>query len=56
MLELLERETGKKVIPDYKTDKSILGGIIIRTENSQTDASVLSRLEAIKAQLIRGDM
>lgn len=56
LMEKLERETGKKVIPEYRTDKSILGGIIIRTENSQTDASVLSRLEAIKAQLIRGDM
>lgn len=47
----LEKESGKKIHLDLKVDKSILGGIILRTENSQTDASVRARLDAIKAQL-----
>ncbi|MBE7055266.1 MAG: ATP synthase F1 subunit delta [Ruminococcaceae bacterium] len=47
----LEKESGKKVCLDLKVDKSILGGIILRTENSQTDASVRARLDAIKMQL-----
>ena len=47
----LEEEYSKKIVPEYKVEKEILGGIIIRTENSQTDASVRSRLDAIKAQI-----
>ena len=41
----------KKVICEYKVDKSILGGIIIRTENSQTDASLRTRLDNLKVYL-----
>lgn len=54
--EKLEKETGKTVCMDLKIDKSILGGIIIRTESSQTDSSVRSRLESLKKQLTGGDM
>jgi len=48
----LSDDLKKKVILDLKVDESILGGLIIRTENSQTDASVRARLDAIKAQLV----
>ena len=51
LISKLEQEYSKKIVPEYKIDKEILGGIIIRTENSQTDASVRSRLDAIKAQI-----
>lgn len=47
----LERDFLKKIIIDKKVDKSLIGGIIIRTENSQTDSSVRARLDAVKAQL-----
>lgn len=47
----LEKEYGKKIKLELKVDKSILGGIILRTENSQTDASLRARLDSIKAQL-----
>lgn len=47
----LGKDLGKEIILDLKVDKDLLGGLIIRTENSQTDASVRARLEAIKAQL-----
>ena len=51
LVKKLGAEYNKKIVPEYKVDSKILGGIIIRTENSQTDASVRSRLDAIKAQL-----
>ncbi len=47
----LSEEYSKNIVPEYKIEKEILGGIIIRTENSQTDASVRSRLDAIRAQI-----
>ena len=47
----LSGENEKKVICEYKVDKSILGGIIVRTENSQTDASIKTRLEQLKKSL-----
>jgi len=51
LIKKLEKDTGKKIMLDLKVDKSILGGIILRTENSQTDASVRARLEGIRAAL-----
>ena len=47
----LEKEWGKKIELSAKVDESILGGIILRTDNSQTDASVRTRLDNIKAQI-----
>lgn len=43
----LEKDLSKKVVLDTKTDKSLLGGLVIRTENSQTDASVKARLDSL---------
>ena len=51
LLKKLEKDTGKKIKLELKVDKSILGGIILRTENSQTDASVRARLDSIRTQL-----
>ena len=51
LISKLQKDYGKTIQLQEKVDKSILGGIILRTENSQTDASVRTRLEAIKAQL-----
>lgn len=51
LTQKLEKEWGKKVKLTLKVDKEILGGIILRTENSQTDASVRARLDAVKAQI-----
>lgn len=47
----LSKDLGKEIILDLKVDKNLLGGLIIRTENSQTDASVRARLDAIRKQL-----
>ena len=51
LVSKLQKDYGKKIQLEEKVDKSILGGIILRTENSQTDASVRTRLRAIRAQL-----
>ena len=51
LISKLEKDTGKKIALELKVDKSILGGIILRTENSQTDASVRARLEGIRSEL-----
>ena len=51
LIKKLEKDTGKTIALELRVDKSILGGIILRTENSQTDASVRARLEGIRAEL-----
>lgn len=51
LIKKLEKEYGKKINLDCKIDASILGGIILRTENSQTDASVRARLDGIRTML-----
>ncbi len=51
LIKKLEAEYSKTVLPEYKVDRDILGGIIIRTENSQTDASVRARLDSIRTQI-----
>lgn len=51
LIKKLEKDTGKTIALAERVDKSILGGIILRTENSQTDASVRARLDGIRAEL-----
>jgi len=51
LLTKLKKDTGKTITLELRVDKSILGGIILRTENSQTDASVRARLDSIRTQL-----
>lgn len=51
LINKLQQEWGKTIELTTKVDKSILGGIILRTDNSQTDASVRTRLERLKAQI-----
>lgn len=51
LVSKLEKEYGKKIKLENKIDKSILGGIILRTDNSQTDASLRTRLDQVKAQI-----
>ena len=55
LTEKLETERGKHIVPAFKVDKSILGGLVIEGEGSRTDASVLSRLNAIKDRLLSGN-
>ena len=47
----LEAKLSKKIILSVSVDPSILGGIIVRTENSQIDSSVKTRLENVEKQI-----
>lgn len=51
LVEKLEEQTGRKIVLECKVDPSLIGGIVLRTENSQTDASVRLRLDKILASL-----
>ena len=46
--EKIENKTGKKIIPEFVVDETILGGIVIRTENSNFDASVTGKIESLR--------
>ncbi|PWL57215.1 MAG: F0F1 ATP synthase subunit delta [Oscillospiraceae bacterium] len=49
--EKLEQVTGKQVILTNQVDPSILGGVIIRMQDDQVDASVKTRLEDLKQHI-----
>lgn len=51
LIAKMEKEWNKKIKLETKIDKTILGGIVLRTENSQTDASVRARLDKLRTQL-----
>lgn len=50
----LQRQTGKKIIMQPRTDPSILGGVIARVGDQVIDGSVRYRLNALQQQLLTG--
>lgn len=55
LVSKLEKEYDGKIELTEKVDPSILGGIVLRTDNSQTDASVRSKLEQLRVQISSND-
>lgn len=51
--EAIERNTGKKIILKNVIDHSIIGGIKVVLKNDIYDASILSRLDALKDSLLK---
>ena len=49
--EKLEKTLNKKIIMHESTDRGLLGGIIVRYENSEIDSSVRGRLGKLKLQI-----
>ncbi len=47
----LEEITGKTVVMSNTVDSSIMGGVVLKMDDEQTDASVVSRLAKLRAQL-----
>lgn len=47
----LGKSTGKTIIPEFVVREDIVGGIIIETENSSIDASIIGKLESIERYL-----
>ncbi len=46
----LENFTGKRVIPRFRIDPSILGGFVVRLDDQIIDASVARQLELLRAR------
>ena len=44
----LSDATKKSILPSFVVDEKILGGIVVKTENSSIDASLNGKLESIK--------
>lgn len=51
LVDKLTKASEKKIVLKEKTDKSIMGGIILNYGNSQMDASVKTRLENMRRQI-----
>lgn len=47
----LEKVSGKTVVLTEKTDKSILGGIVLKYGNTEINSSVKARLDKLRAQI-----
>ena len=55
LIKKLEQEYSGKIELTEKVDQSILGGIVLRTDNSQTDASLRTKLEQLRVQIASND-
>jgi F-type H+-transporting ATPase subunit delta len=51
----LERLLGKKVHLQFKTDASLIGGVVTRTGSTVYDGSIRTQLQEIKQRLREGD-
>lgn len=51
LVNKLASVTGKKIILNERIDKSILGGIIVKYENTEIDSSVKGKLDKLKKQI-----
>ena len=51
LVKKLEKMTGKTVCADFSCDSGIIGGLVVRFENSQLDLSVKSRREDMKKHI-----
>ncbi|MGN0993790.1 MAG: ATP synthase F1 subunit delta [Butyricicoccus sp.] len=49
--EKMESVTGKKVVLNNKVDPKVIGGIMVRIENKQIDATIKTRLNELARQL-----
>lgn len=50
----LAKLTGKRVLINYSIDKDLIGGVVTRIGSTVYDASVKSKLENLKEQLVNG--
>jgi F-type H+-transporting ATPase subunit delta len=55
LVKVLEKITAKQVEIEIEEDKSILGGLIVKTGDLVLDGSVKAQLEGLRASLKRGE-
>ncbi len=53
-LESLEKMTGKKVSVEFSEDPNLIGGVVTTIGSTVYDASVKTRLENLKQELVNG--
>ncbi len=53
--EKLSNKLSKIIIPEYKTDNDIIGGIIIEIEDKTIDCSLRTKFENMRKQLTKGN-
>ena len=51
LVDKLSSVTGKSIVLDEGIDKSLLGGIIVKYENTEIDSSVKGKLDKLKRQI-----
>lgn len=51
LINKLSCVSGKKIVLDERVDKSLLGGIVLRYENTEIDSSVKGKLDKLKKQI-----
>ena len=51
----LEKQTGKKLVLTFATDKDILGGIVLKISDRVLDASIKAQLQILKETIKRGE-
>ena len=51
IVSVLERASGRQIRPFFKTDPSILGGVIARLISKEYDGSLKGRLESLRQKL-----
>lgn len=51
----LSRSLDREVVPHFRVDEAILGGVRIRVEDRILDGSLRRRLADLRGQLLRGD-
>lgn len=51
----LESITNKKILPDYKVEPGIIGGIIIQIDDKTIDCSIKTKFDNMKKQLTKGN-
>ena len=50
--EKLENKLSRKIIPEYQTDKTIIGGLIIKIQDKIIDLSISKKIKDMEKQLI----
>lgn len=53
--ERLSEVVGRRVVPHFRTDEDVLGGIVVRMEDQVMDGSLRRRLNDLERQLLEGE-
>ena len=50
--ERLTKAIGKTVLPNYRTDKAIIGGVVVRVGDRVLDGSIRRRLQLLRSKML----